>query len=141
MSDSKIFNGVTKLIQYYISFTLARSVIGRPCFPACLVLLRALIGSQWYFLSVGLAFVITLVLIFRNSIENRSKSQIAIYHFGFISQLNQRDRDVTFNMDWDCFITQFPQDKKSIPTKRAAQLYRVLVRMVAICLSKILLGG
>ena len=45
MSDSKIFIGVTKLIQYYITFTLARSVIGRPRIPASLVLLGALIGS------------------------------------------------------------------------------------------------
>ena len=55
------------------------------------------------FLRIGLC--VTLVLIFRNSIEHRSKSQIAIYHFGFISQLNQRDRDITFNVAWDCFTT------------------------------------
>ena len=44
MSDSKIFNGVTKLIQYYISFTLARSVIGRPRFPA-----------YWFYFELSLA--------------------------------------------------------------------------------------
>lgn len=55
------------------------------------------------FLRIGLC--VTFVLIFRNPIENRSKSQIAIYHWGFISQLNQRDRDVTFNVAWDFFTT------------------------------------
>ena len=55
------------------------------------------------FLRIGLC--VTFVLIFRNPIETRSKSQIAIYHWGFISQLNQRDRDVTFNVAWDFFTT------------------------------------